>query len=209
MKKNARRPPEEWPPAAQAAFLDFEATLSRLKDPSRYLRLLYRFFSHQQRQGLGFDEFPKALLDGYLATLTANARGRFRSSFSAWLRFLYERKEVSRPLHKELLPGNQVHPPRCRVSKLDIRPPEEWPPAAQELYCEFETRLSQRLQRPRTYLRLLYCFFSRQHQQGLSFREFPRAFLDAYLAPLKAQLRSEYVTALTACLLYTSDAADE
>jgi site-specific recombinase XerD len=85
---------------------------------------------------------------------------------------------------------------------LDIRPPEGWPPAAQRLYHEFEAQVGQRLQKPRNYLRLLYRFFPRQHEQGLGFRDFPQAFLDAYLAPLKPLLRREYVDALKAWLRF-------
>ena len=86
--------------------------------------------------------------------------------------------------------------------RLDTRPPEEWPPVAQKLYYEFEAHLSQRLKKPRNHTRLLYRFFPRQQEQGLSFRDFPQGFLDAYLAPLKPILRRAYVNALKAWLRF-------
>jgi site-specific recombinase XerD len=95
--------PGPWPERAQALYRDFVVYLKQKMKTSRaYPRCLRPFFSEQVRRGLSFRDFPAEFLSAYLAALTRRNQDSFLSALRSWLRFLYLRRELLLPLHKEL-----------------------------------------------------------------------------------------------------------
>ena len=97
------KPPESWPPRAVELYRQYQEKLQRrILEPKIYLLPLQHFFRAQSEQGCGFRDFPLALLEGYFATLRPHALRGLLSALGSWLRFLYRRRELLLPLHKNL-----------------------------------------------------------------------------------------------------------
>lgn len=109
------QPLELWPPHARQLYQEFSLRRrQKLKHARSSLRTLHHFFREQQRQGLGFQEFPADFLHRYLASKGDSHCNHILSALSAWLRFLYARKQLLLPLHEELRPYRR----RCRGRRV-------------------------------------------------------------------------------------------
>lgn len=88
------------------------------------------------------------------------------------------------------------------MRKISLTPPEEWPPEAQELYRQFVAKLDQKMARSRGYQFSLHGFLRHQHRQGLTFRDFPREMVGAYLDSLTPRNGERATYALKAWLRF-------
>ncbi len=184
-------------------YRQFEALLWReLKQPKVYLRPLLPYFREHSWHGLDYREFPRPFLDTYLLPMPVDKRRVFLNALTRWLKFLQGRRVTLIPARPEL-PGGPVHCPKRREKKLSLLPPVEWPNQARRLYQEFVERSKQKVKLPRQRLRPLYHFFPWQLAQGLTFRDFPPAALEAYLATLNGpHARVHFLTSLMGWLKF-------
>ncbi len=150
----------------------------------------------QSWRGLGWNEFPRAVVDEYLAGFSSWQRMLTLWGLTRWLDFLQQVGQSVTPEEPEL-PGTPVHRLRRMKHRLDLEAPTWWPETAQQRYREYRARLRQRAKNCKSYLRPLYHFFREQRRQGLSFRDFPSSLLADYLATLTPRPRLLLINALS------------
>jgi integrase/recombinase XerD len=82
---------------------------------SEQLRL-DRFLRYQAEEGLGFTEFPAALIERYLDQFSPFYQNKWLSLVRCWAAFLYRKKAVLLPIHQEILSGKVRHRRRTLLS---------------------------------------------------------------------------------------------
>jgi integrase/recombinase XerD len=186
--------PKDWPLVAIHLYRLHEAALQRrIKDADRQLYELREFFLFQREKGLSFRQFPQPALNEYLARLTDCKREALLRALTPWLKRLKKAGWIAL-LDVPQLPSHSRR--TRRMVHNDLEAPWFWPGSAKRLYREYRKNLQQRLTDCRKYLGFLHHFFPEQHKQGLSFRDFPRSFVYAYLDGLKPSMRPTFLTAL-------------
>ncbi len=96
------RPPESWPPEARQLWWDYSRRVRNLSAFRQHLNSLALLLRRHAEKGLGFRDFTLSLLQELVTEGGPRTAPHRASLMRRWLRFLYQRKQLLLPLHRDL-----------------------------------------------------------------------------------------------------------